>query len=1535
MGKTVIQKALKITAWVVGVLLALDLTLVGLLFVPAIQTFVVHKVTDYLSKSWGTEISIGDIRITPTLKMVAHEVAIKDHHRENMIYSGTVKGRLRSIRTKPDFHLGLRDTEFQDLDVILRTYEGEDTINIAKWSAIFDTEDDTSGVFILTSNKVKIKNGRFVLIDDNTRVVYDTAGQPDIDYAFFELADIDLNAKDFLIVDDDISMNIKHLAFNVYSGFNLLDLAGDFRISGTNLIFNNLKIKTPNSDLDLDLVFLYDEWETYAEFLDSVRIGAKIRPSTLAMDDIAGFAPAVRGMNEVFRLEADTVDGVVTDFRLRNIVAQWNGRNQVRGDIAIRDVIDFWNAGYDVRLDSTIVYLPDLEQFTLPGGSTLKSNSFFKKVGTTVVSGTFLGTLDQADANLAVGTGLGSMKALLSTNSQSGRLQFNGRVTSPNFNLSKLLNDYKMFGSCALDAKFEGKTAATGLTAENLKTAQAHLNGNVSKFTLLGYPIHNIHIEGDYQEGFYNASLTANDPNLKLSGIAQFDNTKEVPFLQGSMSLYQLAAGDIGKQLPLVDSATAEGVDKVIAFIQRNPSAQLCFDNFQVALHGTNLENFNGFIGCDNLKLNYKDDSLSNDRLRITAINNPFLHKYLLSSNMLNATFETSYPLASVKDSLQNIAHNLFPALVTAVNETKSGQKANEYNLTEDYIKINIRTYNTRQITELLMPDMFVAPNSSVDIAVYANHSNDKVDINLPFFSIRNKLRLYHFTMDGTTQDKALNLQVHGDSVIVFTGSGKILFTTLNIDASALDNNISCNLSWFNPFNSEGNISELSGSANIAQTNDIVIRLNPSKIFLKDYECHFNDQNAIHIKPHRYELDNLVFSTQNSSIELNGAYDTKDSSRLSMAAKNIDISLVNPMLDGLSFDGRLSADLNLMNRNNRRLIFGKAITDEFNMNETRLGDLFLIAGVNDENKVRFSGGLFNSNQQKLDYDYLSQYSIRDFQQESNIIAKLTGAYESKKFDVRAQFDTLQADFLEPFLSSFSDMLSGTASGDISFHTAPDSTYLNGSVHVIDAELGIAALGTRYIVKDQDILLTKTGISFPDLHFSDPDGNTATLNGEIRHNMFKDMELDMHVTTDRIMALNSTRTTNSIFYGTGYVQGKVSITGSGNELRFVGPNIKTLSGSKIVLQVSSTNSASETELIHFQPRSTLTEQIEQIEKETSTSLHFDFMFDVTRDADVVLNLESIGGNMNARAEGRFQLVYNDNDGLNLYGNLQLHSGDFKISLFDVVNSKFMLVPGGSINFDGPLDDMTAHISAFKSSKTSLANIIPSDYLSTGSVDVNAYIYLNGPLMKRIEPTFGFDLPNSSNELRNLFYSAIDTQNTENMTKQFAYFLVTNSFMPESMFSGNGSGISGLGLFSNVVNNVLSNVIDSKKASFGITYNQATETTSAEYGLRANANLLKDRVIMSTRIGYYDDRKVADNFSNIYGDFSVEYLINEAGTWRLKAYTYIGERDDSYYYNNNNNNYVAGVAMIYKQNFDIRKRNKNKAKKQKENNQNGKK
>lgn len=1523
MGKSGIQKALKVTAWILGVFLALDMLIVGLLFVPSIQTFVVQKVTDGLKQSLGLDLTIGNVRITPTLKLVVHEVTIKDLHDENMIYAGTVKGRLRGLSIKP-FKLRLSDVSIDKPDVVVRFYQGDSAVNISVWAKQFKTDKKEKSPFLLSSNSVEITNGRFAYINDSIRTVFDTSDHPDIDYAFLELTDLNLSGRDFQIIDDDVSMQLKKLAIRQYGGFELLDGSGDFRICKTNLTLHNLKLRTPRSDLDLDLRFLYDNWTSYGEFIDSIRIAANIRPSTLSMVDIVSFAPKIRGMDEVFHLQADSVDGTIADFRVRNMKANWLDHNLVQGDFAFRNISDFLNATFDVTLDSTVFHLPDLAQFSLPKGKTIPSSKILNKVGTTTVSGTFRGELDDFKAKLTAATGLGTVKADVSTDSHEGKMHLNGNVASDNFNLAKLIDDHRSFGTCHLDANVEGHTASTGFTAENLKSLQAHLDANIRRFPLFGYPLQSIHVEGDYQEGLYNATLRADDPNLQCDVIAQLDNTQSVPFLQGSVDLQDFAGGNIGKMLPLVDTANATGVFKIISILQHNPNLHLSFDHFQIAMHGHNLDDCNGFLGCDNIQLTFNEENFSNERLRLTTFNKEGWHKYILASNIASATFESTYTLASIKDTLQNIAHNFFPTLISAVEKQKSSVNESDNSLSNGYLKLNVSTYDTRNITKLFYPNLLIAPNSTVDLDIRDNHIDDRVEVDLPFFGIRQKVRLHHFHLTGHTTDPTkLDLSVRGDSVIVHAGKASILFDRVNVRGDVANDIVRYNLSWHNSFNAEQNVSELSGDINIGQADNIVFHLDTSKIYLKDYECHFNDQNVIRIQPNHYTVDNLLFYTQGSSISVNGDYDTRDSSRLKMAAKNVNISLINPLLSGISFGGELSADLNLMHRNGNRLIFGKIITDELNMNGSRLGDLFLVAGLNNENAVRFSGGLFNSSEKRLDYEYLRSFSIRDFREEKRIVANITGNYENKKFMTEAVFDTLQIDFLQPFLSSFSDILTGNASGNISFIASPDSTYLSGKAHVIDANMGISMLGTRYRILNQDIFFDPEGIYFRDVQVLDKDNNTASLTGSVKHKMFKNIRLDLNLNTDRLLAINTPHTTTALFYGTGYVKGDVSITGTESLISIKGPNIQTLNGTKFYLQVTSASSASETGYIHFVPRYDTVKKEQETESKKGADIRLDFTFNVTNESEVILQLDAIGGTVDARADGQFQLIYDTRDNVYLYGGLLMHSGDIKISLLDVVNSKFTLVPGGTINFDGPIESITVNMSAYKTSKTSLSNIVPAEYLPSGNTDVNSYIYLNGPLMLHIEPTFGFELPNSSNEVRNLFYTAIDTQNKENMTKQFAYFLVTNTFMPENMFASDAStGISGMSLLSNVINNLIGNVIDSKRGGFGFTYNEATEKTSAEYGVKANANLMNDRILMTTSFGYYDNRAVTNAYQNIYGNLSVEYLINPAGTWRVKAYTRIGERDDYYYLDDNFNNYVAGVALMYNQDFDSPRRNRQK-------------
>lgn len=1530
MGGKISKKIGKIILRVITGLLILDILVTGLLFVPAVQNLVVNKITRSLSEQWGTGFSIREVRLTPSLKTVVKGIRIEDHRHGDMIYVGNAKVRIKAIALNP-IKLKFRAVDIDSADIVLRKYAGDTAVNISIWAQKFKKKQ-TQNPFLLSAGKLNLTHSRFVYVNDQKRTVWETQSNPDIDYAYFELKDLQAETEKFLIQGSDISTVFKHLAFKQYGGFALADGSGDFRICDTTLTFNRMKLNTQSGKIDADLQFKYAQWASYRHFNDSVRIIATIRPSALSLQDIAGFAPKLKGMNEVLFIKADNFDGYVNQFHLVNLYGGWGMRNYLKGNLSVRNITDFKHAYISLQLDSCNVNIPELAHFNLPDGKKIVLNKMLSKFGNTSLNGYFTGSLSDFKTRLDAYSDAGVLFVNLSTRPVENQLQIIGSFASPNLNMAKLTGQTEVLGYSDLDFSMKGKMDASALTADNFRTFKASLIGQIHRFDLYHYPVSQIDVQGDYQNGQYNCSVKVNDPLMACDFTGELAVNEPLPRIESFISLHRFELGAMASLMPAVDSTHAKGMEKLISYAQRNPSLQLGFDGFSVDLKGNRLDNVNGALGCDNIHFSNNNDSINDVRVRLTAINAGALHKFILASSIANASLETTYPLSGIVDSLKAIAYNFFPNLLPA-QTPKKPTSHHPATSSSDYLKIYVNTYRTLQILHVFMPDLLLAPHLTIDLAMHSDTTPNTLKFYIPGCSYKRKLKAYRLSANASSPDKnALQLSVHADSVTALVNNNRFAFRDINIGTRTQQNIISYNIFWHNDIEVDSeHKSILSGIIDASNSEDILFKLRNSVLYVRNVAWQFNDDNSVHVRKNAFDFDNLLVSNGISEIIINGTYNKHNPGKLSLNLRHVDISMVNPFLSNMSFGGNLSAMVALETQRDRNVLTGKMLVSDFSFNNELIGNLFLTAGRVPSGFIGFGGGIFRRNE-PLNSDIITNYRYPNFKTE-HIIAKISGDFlsDKKRLTVHTDFDTLNAGFLTPFLKGFSNYIRGTASGELSFYAMPDTTYFDGDVHVLQADMGISALGTHYLVQNQHIIFNREGIFFDNMRLEDPDHNIAFLDGSVKHRSFKNMKIDLTINTDRVMVLNAPKTTNSVFYGTGYVAGKVNITGYGKKLYFKGPNIQALDGSKIVLQVSGSNLASRSDVIHFKAKDNTVSgdsmaglYLNTLDK---TALDFDFTFNIDNSTEVVLLLNPIGGTLNGRTDGKMQLTYGT-DGLNLYGNLQLHSGDFNISLYNVVNQRFTLVPGGNILFDGPIENMLVNVSAYKRSKTSIANIIPQEYLTGNSanVNVNAYLKLDGPLMQRIDPVFSFELPNSSNEICNLFYTAIDTSNKENITKQFAYFLLTDNFMPNDMFSGSttNAGVSGYGMLSNIVNSMLNNLISIQHGSFGLTYNQATETSSAEYGVKANANLLKRRMSIETGIGYYDDRTTPGNGvrSNMYGDFTVEYILNKSGTLKAKVYTYLGERDEDYYLHDSQVNYTAGAALVYKQEFNTLRRKRQK-------------
>lgn len=1503
--------------WIIGIFIALDLLIVGLFFVPPIQNFVVSKVTGFISEKWGAEISIGRIYVTPTLRIAADDVMIKDLRDNPMIYVQNVKGRFKSLKLKP-LTLSFFSITATEADVTLVTYQGDSVVNISAWVKKISKPKPKPKDFILRSDNIQLINSHFYVANQNKQQKTPYIEGQELDPGFFELRHIEFDADRFQVYNDDISALINHISYDQYFGFRLIDGSGDFEICKNMLRFDNCKLKTANSNLDLDLRFDYNIWGNLGDFIDSVNITATVRPSDFCMADAACYAAAIRGMDDCFHFQG-LVNGSVNDLKLKNFDCHYNNSTYFSGDFALKDVTDFKHAIWDFNFRESNFNIDELAEFSLPQGKKIQLPDIAKRVGYAKIKGTLAGYVPAINAKLNIATGIGDITTDISSQDLGEQVSFGGNLVSDNFNLGKLIKNSDYLGQIHFDMDIEGMSDDPQDLPDFQNSLSADIRSTISRFDIIGYHASNIKLAGRYNDKKCVVHLNSNDPKLDFifNGIANF--TLLEPNFQADLSLKSVKLSEIASHHAPIDTNNAKGLDKLILFAQKNPNVEIRLDSLSTNIIGTKLENLNGFVSMDGLEIYNEKHPFINNRLRFTAINTPSgLHKYILSSDIVNATLNTNYEYKDIKDSLFNVAYRYIPNLLPQ-REGKDDRHniAQQTNNSNRHFNFTVETFNTEPLLYIIFPELYVAPYSSVDIQLNGNNLQDNINIQIPKASFKDRFSLNNLQLKAnSSRNNHLLVDASSDSITLSNQKGAILSVyQLGLKADVFQSLIDFQLAWKDNAEAGRSLSHISGSFDASNKKNMIAHISDSKIFLNQYTFQFNNHNTISIQNQRILVENLVFGNDLSSIVVNGAYSKNPDDKLTVAVNNFDISIVNNFLQGIRFDGMLSANADITTRNGNRFIMGKLLSTDFSLNNTLLGNVFLTAGIGESGSLGFSGGIFRRDE-PISSTLINEYTIKNYQTEANKLANINGYHLShlKRFVAKANINSLDLGFLGPFLSSFSNNISGTASGELSFIATQDSTYISGTAHVKKMTMGIISLGTIYNIDNQDITFNNKGIIFDNILLKDKDGNKATMNGHIYHNLFKNMKIDLNIGTQRLMALNLPRNSAASFYGTGYVSGDIQIVGDDKQLTFYSGNLTTLKGSSIVFPITSSQSVSENNKIRF--KTVIQDSVVVASANTnSMKLYFDFLFNVTQETDVQVDVFAIGGTMRGNTTGPLHLLYNDDDGLNVYGTLEIMSGDFLLSLEDIINTKLKLVSGGQVIFNGPVGDFVVHTSAFYTARTNLSNILGSEEtLGSTRTPVNAYIHIDGQLMKYPSMDFSFEMPNVSQEISKGVFMVIDTTNPQNRSKQFFIFLLTNQFMPdnasgEDISSSVGNG--GISILTNMVNNFLSKQM--KHAGLGIVYKSGNQQSAAEYGLNANVQFLNDRMIFETSIGYYDNSRFNEGktgIENFYGDFSLEYLITQKGNWRIKVYNF----NDQYALEGYKKIPGVGLALLYKQEFN---------------------
>jgi hypothetical protein len=499
---------------------------------------------------------------------------------------------------------------------------------------------------------------------------------------------------------------------------------------------------------------------------------------------------------------------------------------------------------------------------------------------------------------------------------------------------------------------------------------------------------------------------------------------------------------------------------------------------------------------------------------------------------------------------------------------------------------------------------------------------------------------------------------------------------------------------------------------------------------------------------------------------------------------------------------------------------------------------------------------------------------------------------------------------------------GDASGKVHIHGSPAHIQHDGSLYASNAGLMLSELMVNYNFSDS-IKFRGDVMIFPDIKIQDDSGNNGVFSGTIKHQSFSNMIYDLTIRSNRIMAINTTQANNGQFYGKTFGSGLVRITGKGASVQINGA-ARTEKGTDMNISLEYEEDAPEYDFLSFISHS-YQPKLKMVSEPVSESiLNMKFDIDVTPEAKVQLIYNSkIGDVIRSQGAGKLQMEIDNDYNVSLFGEYTVSQGDYLFTLQNVINKKFEIERGGTIEWNGDPYDATLNLNALYRLKASLKKLFGESYTSTNDkndfsqrVPVLCHINLTNSL-NNPDINFDIELPTTEDRIRDLVKQYINSE--EDRNKQILSLLVLGEFFTPEHLRGTGTYTStnnsivgstattASELFSNQFSNWLSQI--SNDFDIGFNYRPGNEITNNEIEFALSTQLFNDRVSINGNIGNNSAQRTSANSSNLVGDADIKVKLTNNGKLQLKAY------------NRANNNlayetspYTQGVGLSYREDFN---------------------
>ena len=1414
-----------------------------LISIPSVQTYLGKKVTTRINEDFKTNINIGKIGLQFNGDVELKEILIRDYKKDTLISVVELNTSILNFRNVINSKLVFGDIDLEGLIFNLKTYKGATETNLDIFVAKFDEDNpsDKKSDFLLSSSDVTINGGTFRLIDENKET-------PKI----LEFTNIFTNTTNLLINGSDVSTRINTLSFLDSRGLEVKNLISNFSYTPSNILLENLSIKTLNSSLEGEVKFFFDR-EELQDFTNKVRVDATFTNSDIALNELNTFYNEF-GVNQRAKLSAK-LDGTLNDLLVTDLKLFTSSRSEIYGDINFKNLFNieennFYMKGDFHKLSSNYRDLKALLPNVL--GESIPSS--FDKLGNFSIVGQTEITTTTILASLAINTQLGFIDSNLSMQriNDIDNASYSGNVVFKDFDIGKFIKDESL-GKTSFNLDVDG----SGFTKENINT---NLSGDIFSISYNNYEYENISVSGNLKNKIFNGNLVSNDKNFKLEfdGLANFSEEINTFDFVANVTYANLNAINIVKK------------DEVSIFKGK----------VEMKMEGTTIDDAIGSIQFNETYYKNQNDEYFFDDFAITsAIVGKERHIEVNSPDIVEGKLSGVFLFKDIGLLFENALGSIY------TNYKPHKVKSNQY------IDFNFKIYN--KIVEVFVPDLKLGKNTYVRGRVESDEEEFKLTFKSP------EIKLFdHFAeqieLQLDNKNPLFNAYVEIDSINTkyynvskFNLINKTLNDTLFVRTEfqgGSDNKDIYNINFYHTINTE---------------NKSVIGFKESDVTFKENTWTINkvrdNLNKIEFdsKFKNFSIDQIMMSHNREEITLSGVIKDSTYKDLNLKFTDVDLAKITPTVEGLDLQGNVNGKLDLLQQNGSYLPNSTVTIDNFIVNELSLGSF--------DAKIIGNENLTNYNVNVKIKDDVSQ----SFAAYGDIYVN----GDASTIDVGLKFNEFSLQLLNPFLVDVLENIRGNVSGLARITGNLTLPEVNGNLKLNNAGLAIPYLNVDYnFSENSDVSLTNQSFIFDNIKLTDSKFNTkGVLNGTISHTNFSKWKLDLGVETSNLVVLDTDGVVDDdeeevLYYGTAFIDGSASINGPTEEL-VVNVIAKTNPGTTFVIPLSDMESFGDNSFIHFLSPEEKAAKLkgEEISVKEVKGLELDFDLDITQDAEIeiVIDKES-GSTIRGKGEGGLLIEINTNGKFRMYGDFVVFEGIYNFKYAGIVEKKF-IVQEGSIGWDGEPYDARINIIALYKTQANPSPLL--DNPINRSIPVYVETTLTGQLEKP-EIDFGFTFPNLSSTVKSEIQYRLSSK--EDRDNQALYLLTTGSFsnrLNDVNFSGTITE-----RLNGIINGMFSN--ESNKVNIGLNYeageNNPDYQTDNRLGVTLQTNI-SERVMINGKVGV-PVGGVSE--SVVAGDVQIDFLLNEEGTLTAKVFN----RENSIRNFGEEIGYTQGVGISYSVDFD---------------------